>query len=199
MLRHSIGTVLTAVGAGTLLTVGLSYAHGALRRDAARAQWNALEAHAAVLASRATLDAPPARLSYEPGALVARLRIPSIDLDEIVTEGVGDDELAAGPGHLPGSATPGEPGNSIISAHRDRHFHSLGHLAVGDTIVTQTLAGQVTWVVIARRVVDRREPALFRTRDATLTLTTCWPIRYIGSAPDRLLITAKPVVHTPRA
>jgi sortase (surface protein transpeptidase) len=42
-------------------------------------------------------------------------------------------------------------------------------------------------------VIDKDDPALFRTRDATLTLTTCWPIRYLGPAPDRLIITAKPL------
>jgi sortase (surface protein transpeptidase) len=42
-------------------------------------------------------------------------------------------------------------------------------------------------------VIDKDSPALFHTRDATLTLTTCWPIRYLGPAPDRLIITAKPL------
>jgi sortase (surface protein transpeptidase) len=49
------------------------------------------------------------------------------------------------------------------------------------------------WIVISRRVVPSGEPALFSTPDPTLTLTTCWPIRYVGTAPERLIITAKPV------
>jgi sortase (surface protein transpeptidase) len=48
-------------------------------------------------------------------------------------------------------------------------------------------------VVISKRVIDADAPALFRTRDATLTLTTCWPIRYLGSAPERLIVTAIPI------
>jgi len=51
----------------------------------------------------------------------------------------------------------------------------------------------VRWVVFARRIVSRNAPALFATHDATLTLTTCWPVRYLGPAPDRLLITARPI------
>jgi sortase A len=126
------------------------------------------------------------------GAPVARLRIPRIGLDAIVLEGVEDSELNAGPGHLPGSALPGEPGNAVISAHRDRHFSRLGELQVGDTITTET--GQsVAWVIVRRRVVGEAAPALFSTPDATLTLTTCWPIRYLGTAPDRLLLTARPI------
>jgi sortase A len=46
------------------------------------------------------------------------------------------------------------------------------------------------------RVVDADAPALVRTSDPTLTLTTCWPIRYVGSAPERLIVTAKPVGST---
>jgi sortase A len=127
------------------------------------------------------------------GAAVARLVIPAIDLDEIVMEGVGPLELNGGPGHFPGSVLPGGPGNAILSAHRDRHFRRLGELAVGSRIRTETRNGTVEWVVTKRRIVSRDTPALFDEPEATLTLTTCWPIRYFGPAPDRLLITAKPV------
>jgi sortase A len=90
---------------------------------------------------------------------------------------------------------PGQPGNAVISAHRDRQFHSLDRLALGDTIVTETLGGRTNWIIVARRVVERGKPALFATTDPTLTLTTCWPVRYVGPAPDRLIITAKPILH----
>ena len=125
------------------------------------------------------------------GTPVARLIVPSIDLDEIVTEGVGPVELNGGPGHFPGSVLPGDPGNSILSAHRDRHFSRVGELAVGARIRTETRDQVVEWVVTERRILSRDTPALFAETEATLTLTTCWPIRYFGPAPDRLLIVAK--------
>jgi LPXTG-site transpeptidase (sortase) family protein len=127
------------------------------------------------------------------GTPVARLVIPSIDLDEIVTEGVGPVELNGGPGHFPGSVLPGDLGNAIVSAHRDRHFRRVGELTVGTHFRTDTHSRSVEWVVTERRIVSRDTPALFDEPDATLTLTTCWPIRYFGPAPDRLLIIAKPV------
>ena len=126
------------------------------------------------------------------GTPVARLLIPSIDLDEIVMEGVGPVELNGGPGHFPGSVLPGEPGNSILSAHRDRHFRRVGELGIGARFRTETRKGAIEWVVTERRIVSRDTPALFDESEATLTLTTCWPIRYFGPAPDRLLIVAKP-------
>lgn len=127
------------------------------------------------------------------GTPVARLVIPSIDLDEIVMEGVGPVELNGGPGHFPGSVLPGDAGNSILSAHRDRHFRRVGELGIGDRIRTETRSGPVDWTIVERRIVTKDTPSLFEETDATLTLTTCWPLRYFGSAPDRLLIIAKRV------
>jgi sortase A len=125
------------------------------------------------------------------GTAVARLTIDAIDLDEIVLEGVGPVELNGGPGHFPGSVLPGGAGNSILSAHRDRHFRRVGELGVGAKIRTETREGTVDWVVTERRIVSKDTPSLFEESDATLTLTTCWPLRYFGPAPDRLLIIAK--------
>ena len=52
-----------------------------------------------------------------------------------------------------------------------------------------------TWVIVSERVVDKDTKALFPSVDPTLTLTTCWPIQYLGSAPDRLIVTAKPIAR----
>jgi sortase A len=197
-MRRALGTALVAGGALLLLYVGYRYASGAYERDAQRTAWAAIEAHNAVAASSASLGGPT-HTTYATGALVGRLRIPAVQLDEVIAEGVDDDELDAGPGHLPGSASPGEPGNAVISAHRDRHFHSLGRVAIGDTVITETRALRTMWVVTGRRIVGRYQPSLFQTADPELTLTTCWPIRYVGPAPDRLILTAKPIVAPPRA
>jgi sortase A len=197
-VRRALGTALVAVGALLVLYVGYRYASGAYERDAARTAWAAIEAHNAVAAS-AALTSAPAHTTYATGALVGRLRIPSVQLDEVIAEGVSDDELDAGPGHLPGSASPGEPGNAVISAHRDRHFHSLGRVAVGDTVITDTRTSRTMWIVTGRRIVGRYQPSLFPSAEPELTLTTCWPIRYVGPAPDRLILTAKPILEPPRA
>lgn len=174
-------------GACMLLVVGYAYGAGAVARHHARQTWTAMEANGSV-----TLPVSGAsHRSFARGEPVGRIAIPVIDLDEVFIEGVGDAQLAVAPGHLPQSALPGEPGNAVISAHRDRQFHSLDKLALGDTVITETLGGRTTWVIVARRIVERGRPALFATTEPTLTLTTCWPVRYVGPAPDRLIITAK--------
>ena len=187
-MRRLAGALLTAVGALLLIVVVATQATAALSRDRARAEWAAEEARLAAESAR-TPGAPGARPTAR-GAAIGRLVIPSIGLDEVMVEGVEERQLVAGPGHLPGSAFPGEVGNAIVSAHRDRHFRTLDELSVGDTIVPQTRQHRVVWRVIERRVVTAAAPVLRQSSDARLTLTTCWPVRYLGPAPDRLIITA---------
>lgn len=192
-MRKRIGLLLYVVG-GLLLSFSAGrYSIGAWRADQARQSWDAAEARQAVALARSVALHRGRPQPLVAGAPVARLVIPRLDLDEIVLEGVEGNELNAGPGHLTGTAYPGERGNSVISAHRDRHFNHLDALEVGDTIVTESGTHSNSWVVVSKRVVDKDARALFETSDATLTLTTCWPIRYLGPAPDRLIVTAKAV------
>ena len=193
-MRRAAGIVLALAGALLLGYAGTTYAGGALARDRARTAWDAEQARLAVAAVSAELDSLVAPPSQPPrGASVARLVVPAIGLDEIVVEGVEERQLNAGPGHLPGTPLPGFRGNSVISAHRDRHFRNLDDLKVGDVVETQSRYSMVKWVVKEIRVVGSGTPALFSSDEPVLTLTTCWPVRYLGSAPDRLLITAVPL------
>jgi sortase A len=196
-VRRLIGALLTAVGALLLIVVVATQATAALSRDRARAEWAWEEARLAAESARSPSigdSRPSAR-----GAAIGRLVIPAIGLDEVVVEGVEERQLVAGPGHLPGSALPGERGNAIVSAHRDRHFRSLDELAIGDTIITQTRHDRVIWQVTERRVVTASAPVLRRSDSARLTLTTCWPVRYLGPAPDRLIVTAVALSGIPQA
>ena len=192
--RGLLGYALFCVGGATTAFVGGRYVVGEWQQQDARRAWDEAEARAVVALARrtATRDARAA-VPIETGAPVARLLIPRISLDEIVLEGVDDNTLNAGPGHLPGSAFPGERGNAVISSHRDRHFARLDEVRVGDTLVTESGAHRARWVVVSKRVIDADAPAIFRTGEPTLTLTTCWPIRFLGTAPERLLISAKPI------
>lgn len=192
-MRKLIGFTFFVSGGLLLSFVAGRYAVGIARADSARGAWDAAQAQRAVARVRAVALTRAPQPAPADGTPIGRLVIPRIDLDEIVLEGIETEDLNAGPGHLPGSVLPGERGNSIVSAHRDRHFNHFDALKVGDTVVTESRIGKTTWVIVSQRVVDKDARALFRTSDTTLTLTTCWPIRYVGSAPSRLIVTAKPV------
>ena len=193
-MRRRTALALALLAAGIALTgySGSAYARGWLAQERARSAWDARVARLAVeqgrRAGEGVVVADPAT-----GSPVARLVIPAIGLDDIVLEGVDDRTLNGGPGHLPGSARPGDSGNAILSAHRDRHFRKLGELRIGDRIVTYTGQDSVEWRVTSRKVVSKWAPVLRSSRAPLLTLTTCWPIGYLGGAPDRLILHAVPL------
>jgi sortase A len=196
-VRRRTVAAIALLAAGTALTgyAGSSYARGWVAQERARTQWDARIARAAVERGRAVGLAEGSSPEPTIGSPVARLVIAKIALDDIVLEGVTDAALNGGPGHLPGSALPGGRGNAIISAHRDRHFRRLGDLIIGDTITTYTEQDTVHWQIVGRTVVNRGAPALRREADRVLTLTTCWPIGYLGGAPERLIIKAVPITR----
>lgn len=187
-VRRTVGTLLLACGVCLLVASAASVARAAMARDAARARWADSEAQRAAEGARAAIVG--VGWTTLRGTPVARLLIPRLSLDEVVVEGVGDAELRAGPGHMPGSALPGAAGNSVISAHRDRHFRALKALAVGDTLITESGDGTIVWRVDHMRVVAAEAAVLHDSATPKLTLTTCWPIRYFGPAPDRLIVEA---------
>ena len=65
------------------------------------------------------------------GAVVGRLEIPRLNLSTVVFEGADQDVLERGAGHLPGSALPGDRGNTVLAAHRDTFFRPLRGVRVG--------------------------------------------------------------------
>jgi sortase A len=195
---RTLARVLSVVGLALLVIAGASYGVGAWMQYDARQAWLAASAaqrterQSESVASVATgeIARTASSTNTSAGTPVARLVMPTLGEDDIVLEGVGAYELNGGPGHLPGTPLPGEAGNSVIAAHRDRHFRNLDRLAVGDTVLTTVNGVESVWRVASRRVVPAATPALVPTAAATLTLTTCWPIRPLGPAPDRLIVSA---------
>ena len=125
---------------------------------------------------------------------MARLIVPTRDADVLVLSGASGRTLAFGPGHLPGSASPGEPGNSVIVAHRDTHFRFLQRVAVGDLLVMEMRDGTRRQFEVRRTyVADFR--ALNIPRDTlvpTLTLVTCFPFDAINpGGPLRYVVVVE--------
>ncbi|MHB8051476.1 MAG: class D sortase [Coriobacteriia bacterium] len=125
------------------------------------------------------------------GDPVGTLVIPALDQTLPIVEGTDDAELKVGVGHYTQSVLPGEADNCVLSAHRDTHFSRLEELEVGDRLVVQTAAGTFTYEISGIRIVDKDDRTVIVPTDhAVLTLSTCYPFNYVGSAPDRYIISA---------
>src|SRR5688500_1756339 len=123
---------------------------------------------------------------------VARLRVPRLQLAQIVLAGDAGRPLAFGPGWAEASAPPGRPGTTIVSGHRDSHFDWLRELRDGDLVELETGRGTVAYRVASRDVVDSRTHRLAPAGDA-LVLVTCWPFDALApGGPLRYVVTLHP-------
>ena len=135
--------------------------------------------------------------SVEPvavGAGIARIVIPRIGLDAVVVElaDMQDNEsLKEGPGHINGTAYPGQVGNCVISGHRTTYgapFRNVNELQPGDDIILRTAGGEYIYKVAGTRIVEPTDlSVLEQGTDKRVTLTACHPWY---SASQRIIVTA---------
>lgn len=122
---------------------------------------------------------------------LAVLRIPKLHLEAPVLEGTDARTLNHAVGRIAGTAGPGERGNIALAAHRDSFFRNLGKLRAGDSLVLQTATTEDTYVVDQIRIVKPEDVWVLNPRPSpTLTLVTCYPFRFLGSAPERYIVAA---------
>lgn len=125
------------------------------------------------------------------GEEIGELYIPKLKTKLPIFHGTNEDELEKGVGHFAGSVLPGENDNSVLSGHRDTVFRKLGQVGEGDLLIVRTSAGEFTYKVNKVRIVDEDDRTVIVPKPrATLTVSTCYPFDYIGSAPERYILVA---------
>jgi len=125
---------------------------------------------------------------------VARLTVPTKNIDLIVLNGAYGRTLAFGPGYLESSATFGSIGTTILSGHRDTHFRFLQHLKEGDEILLMTRNRQQRrYRVSSMTVVDAGTASIRQdTQENQLALVTCYPFDAIRpGGPLRYVVMAE--------
>ncbi len=155
---------------------------------------------ASVLAGRgSTHRAPPPprvepREEARPGRAWGRLDVPRLGLSALVAEGVDDATLGVAVGHFPGTAFPGEPGNVALAGHRDTVFRILAEVQPEDFLRLVTPDGTFEYRVDRLEVVaPGRTDVVAPTDEPRLTLVTCYPFGYVGKAPLRYIVRARPI------
>jgi sortase A len=137
----------------------------------------------------ASLDNSPAAVT---GSIIGRIEISRLGLSAIVIEGTSEANLRRAAGHIAGTALPGRPGNVVISGHRDTFFRPLRNVLENDVIMLTTISGEYRYRVVSIRVVSPYDVAVLdRSQSEILTLVTCYPFYFVGSAPGRFIVRAE--------
>jgi sortase A len=180
--RSLLALALMIVGAIMLAYVGGQYWGMFHRQNQLAHQWEQQAAQLNV----------PGHAQLSPEDMLTRVVIPKINLDAIVVEGASRKDLSDGPGHMRETAMPGQPGNAVITAHRDTFFRHIYELNRGDEIIIRRAGQSFKYEVTSKKIVMPDDLSVIRqTNDPQLTLITCYPTYYIGPAPKRLVVFSR--------
>ncbi|KPB05838.1 hypothetical protein AAV98_05165 [Bacillus sp. CHD6a] len=126
------------------------------------------------------------------GEQIGEVYFPVLEISIPVFHGVSEKELVRGVGHIPGTLLPGDGGNIVFSGHRDTVFRRLGELKIGDKVLVRFEGSLYTYKIGRIRVVDKEDTSVVVPRPReVLTITTCYPFTFIGSAPERYVVEAE--------
>lgn len=128
------------------------------------------------------------------GEAAGMLVIDKIEANLPIVEGTNEDDLKKGVGHYKGTAYPLEEDQIMLSGHRDTVFRRMGELEIGDILTVRMPYGDFDYEIVNTKIVSADDRTIIVPHDEeTLTVSTCYPFRYIGNAPDRYIIDAKPI------
>ncbi len=182
--KSKLPTLLILAGAALLAYVAVQYATMSYGQKQLARQWQAQQ--------RKVSSASPPSSTLAVADSLTRLSIPKLNFSAVVLEGTERRQLLLGPGHMRSTVFPGASGNSVITGHRDTFFRHIVELDKGDRIVVERGGGSYIYEVAYKKVVQPTELWVTEaTSDTRLTLLTCYPIHYIGPAPERLVVVAK--------
>ena len=127
-----------------------------------------------------------------PEQVAAILSIPDLQLKVPVYHRATDLMMDLGAGLIAGTAGPDEKGNIGIAGHRDGYFRVLKDIVVGDVLKLQTASGEQHYRVSQTLIVDPLDvEVLDPTDEQIVTLVTCYPFYFVGSAPQRFIVKAE--------
>jgi len=174
--------------AGALVIGGAAFlgVYYSTQRAADQAQRDAQE-----WLKRARNSAEPLHRRIHHGDVLGRLTIPRLNLSVMVFEGDDEAILKQGAGHIPATSLPPEDGNLGIAAHRDTWFRPLRLIHPNDLVEFTTPQGVSRYRVTGTEIVWPSDiQVLAKARGRDLTLVTCYPFYYFGSAPKRWIVHA---------
>ena len=207
---HRLAVVLASVSAiviaGSVSIIAATRGDGAPVRVAARVTTSTRASTTTTTTPRrvTTTTAPPPMPENPPAdpyadvpvRQIGTITIPKIGLVHPIFQGIWLTVIDHGPGHWPGSAVPGQRGNTVFAGHRVTHTHpfeNLDQLAPGDRVVFTMPNGVFTYAVTRTVIVKPDDMwVVYPTSTATMTLFACHPKH---SAAERIVVKGK-LVHS---
>lgn len=142
------------------------------------------------LATTETSQWNPEQVQY--GDIIGILEIPRLDAQLPIISGTNEEELARGVGYFTETALPDQGDQILLSGHRDTVFRRMGELEMGDLLIIHMPYGSFTYSIHDSEIVPEDDTSVIRSTapEEILTLSTCYPFHFIGSAPDRYILYA---------
>lgn len=161
----------------------------------ADAWWFQRQVQVAFEQELAVVEAPATLAPVVAEPIWGRLAVKRLGHSVMILEGAGAKTLRRGAGHIPGTGVPGEPGNIGISGHRDTFFSPLRDIRPENLVTITSRSGEFRYRVVSVSVVKPDDIGVLDAGETqVLTLVTCHPFSFIGSAQERYIVRAERVI-----
>jgi len=129
---------------------------------------------------------------------LARLTIPRLGKSEILLDVGTGQALGFAPSHMQQTVLPGQPGLSVIAAHKNTHFAFLEHLEMGDVIEIENIdKSRTRFAVTGQEIVDKEHSGIdidAPKTTAQIALVTCYPFSTLSyGGPFRYIVYAEKI------
>ncbi|TYS62043.1 class D sortase [Bacillus infantis] len=195
LLLYSAIIFILAGGGLLLFSVKEAAEQSQQTEEALEAAKRTLPIKEAALPSKERPAEKPIIPVFKTGDIIGILEIPALKAELPIIEGTDEEELEKGVGHYAGTVFPGQKDQILLSGHRDTVFRKIGELKMGDELVVKMPYGDFTYEIIDSFIVDADDTTVIKPTapEEILTLSTCYPFYFVGSAPERYILTAKRV------
>lgn len=203
-MRRIVGMLLLLAGMGIVTFAVIQYVEHQANLKEAMAEANEL------IRQSNTIDASNERradsISYrehvidkskfdpKPNDVIGMLQIPKLEAELPIIEGTDEEMLERGVGHYSGTAFPMDNEQILLSGHRDTVFRDFDKLSVGDHFIVKLPYGTFEYEIKSTDIVDKDDTSVIRSMGTeVLVISTCYPFRFVGNAPERYIFYAYPV------
>ncbi|MGC6586937.1 class D sortase [Paenibacillus sp. Dod16] len=203
-MRRIVGMLLLLAGMGIVTFAVIQYVEHQANLKEAMAEANEL------IRQSNTIDASKERradpISYrdqvidkskfdpKPNDVIGMLQIPKLEAELPIIEGTDEEMLERGVGHYSGTAFPMDNEQILLSGHRDTVFRDFDMLSVGDHFIVKLPYGTFEYEIKSTDIVDKDDTSVIRSMGTeALVVSTCYPFRFVGNAPERYIFYAYPV------